>query len=214
MAYILGFFAADGYITVNKRGGQFWCVDIKDRELLEIIKKKIESEHKISIRERNRGQSRTYRLQVGSIEMCEDLRRLGFSERKTKNLAIPNIPRSYFSHFVRGYFDGDGNIWMGEIHKDKNRKTRHTVLKLYFTSCSLEFLKELHSRLRLLGLLGGCIYTSKKRSFSRLQYSTTNTFKLYDLMYNSRTKAYFGLFLKRKKEVFERYIKFAAVAHR
>ena len=34
MAYVLGFFATDGYITVNKHGGQFWCMDIADKKLL------------------------------------------------------------------------------------------------------------------------------------------------------------------------------------
>ena len=38
MAYVLGFFAADGYITVNKRGGQFWCIDIRDKDIIERIK--------------------------------------------------------------------------------------------------------------------------------------------------------------------------------
>jgi len=50
MAYVLGFFAADGYITVNKRGGQFWCIQITDKELLENIKKVISADHNISIR--------------------------------------------------------------------------------------------------------------------------------------------------------------------
>jgi len=34
MAYVLGFFSADGYITINKRGGQFWCIQITDKKLL------------------------------------------------------------------------------------------------------------------------------------------------------------------------------------
>src|SRR3989338_3517821 len=38
MAYVLGFFSAYGYITVNKRGGQFWCIQITDTKLLESIK--------------------------------------------------------------------------------------------------------------------------------------------------------------------------------
>jgi len=44
MAYVLGFFAADGYITVNKRGGQFWCIQITDKKLLVSIREAIKSE--------------------------------------------------------------------------------------------------------------------------------------------------------------------------
>ena len=215
MAYVLGFFAADGYITVNKRGGQFWCIEIKDKGLLENIKIAIGSDHKISKRPPgSEKESITYRIQIGSIEMCEDLRKLGFYERKTKSLAVPHVPEEYLCDFIRGYFDGDGNIWMGEIHKDKNRKTRHTVLKLYFTSCSIEFLKELQVRLCSLGLVGGCIYTSKKKQFSRLQFSTINALKLYDFMYNELGVS--KLFLQRNKGIFDKYIrhKVAAVAQR
>ncbi|MEX2052160.1 MAG: LAGLIDADG family homing endonuclease [Candidatus Paceibacterota bacterium] len=206
MAYVLGFFAADGYITVNNRGGQFWCIEIVDKKLLQSIKKSINSEHKISIRlPKKESESIKYRLQIGSIEMCNDLRRLGFSERKTKSLVVPNVPAEYFSSFVRGYFDGDGNIWVGEIHKDKNRITRHKVLKLCFTSCSNVFLRKLKERLEVGGILGGCLYRSKTKEFSRLQYSTINALKLSDFMYNIQVKSFSPLFLGRKKNVFEKF---------
>jgi intein/homing endonuclease len=207
MAYVLGFFAADGYITVNKRGGQFWCIQITDRDLLENIKEVIKAEHKISIRFPNKNkpnESILYRIQIGSIEMCDDLRKLGFLERKTKNLVIPNIPNKYFPNFVRGYFDGDGNIWQGEIHKE--RKTKHKVLKLSFTSCSYEFLEKLQNRLYLFGIEGGCIYKSKKKQFFRLQFSTGDALKLYNFMYNSSIQEN-KLFLNRKKVVFEKYMR-------
>src|ERR1700733_1896932 len=90
MAYILGFFAADGYITVNRRGGQFWCIQITNFELLKDIKRVIKSEHKISVRVGEGNNSDIYRLQIGSVEMCNDLRRLGYDVKKTKSLAIPN----------------------------------------------------------------------------------------------------------------------------
>jgi len=206
MAYVLGFFAADGYITVNKRGGQFWCIQITDRKLLESIKKEIGANHKISARlPKKLGENVLYRLQIGSIEMCDDLRKLGFYERKTKSLAIPNIPKKYFSDFVRGYFDGDGNIWQGKIHK--NRKTKLRVLKLVFTSCSYEFIKELHTRLLSFGLKGGCIYRPQNRQFCRLQFSTINALKLYDFMYNRSIKDFNGLYLERKKKIFEKFKK-------
>ncbi len=202
MAYILGFFAADGYITVNKRGGQFWSIQITDKELLEEIKRVIEAEHKIGVRMGSGNESTLYRLQIGSIEMCEDLRSLGFYERKTKSLAVPNVPQMYFADFVRGYFDGDGNAWVGKVNKE--RKTPSLTLMTMFTSCSIEFLKVLHKRLNFCGLDGGTLYVSK-RNYSRLQFSVRNSLKLYDFMYNHRSHLKSGLFLNRKKEVFEKY---------
>ena len=205
MSYVLGFFAADGYITTNKRGGKFWCIQITDQKLLNSIKKVINSNHKIGTRiPKKSGENIIYRLQIGSIEMCKDLNRLGFTEKKAKNLAIPDIPKNYFADFIRGYFDGDGNIWQGEVHK--NRKTSHIVLQLAFTSCSYKFLKSIHDRFLEIGLKGGCIYSSKKKEFHRLQLSTGDALKLYKFMYNRDVGDFKGLYLKRKKKIFDNYI--------
>jgi len=201
MAYVLGFFAADGYITVNRRGGQFWCIQITDRILLEKIKKIIDSEHKISERRGEGNEKNQYRLQIGSIEMCSDLGALGFKGNKTKNLAVPKVPEQYLSDFVRGYFDGDGNVWMGVSHR--MRKVVNFTLMTAFTSCSSTFLTVLHKRLMVNGIKGGCVYKSKG-NYSRLQFSVNDSLKLYKFMYNRHTLK-IDLFLERKKCVFERY---------
>lgn len=202
MAYILGFFAADGYITINKRGGQFWCVDVIDKKIIEQIKKQIEADHKISLRKKQKDKYLSYRLQIGSIEMCNDLRFLGFNEKKTKNLSIPNIPDKYFCHFVRGYFDGDGHVWFGWTHKD--RKTKTLVIHVVFTSCSRIFLESIRNRLERFGIMKGRI-NKGGGNYHRLVYSILNSLKLYDFMYNNLGLS--KLFLYRKKVIFERYIK-------
>ena len=38
MAYVLGFFMADGSIDVNPRGSQYFSIQICDKELLEEIR--------------------------------------------------------------------------------------------------------------------------------------------------------------------------------
>ncbi len=205
MAYVLGFFAADGYITINKRGGQFWCIEIKDGELIEEIKTTIKSEHTISIRKRFKGKYVSYRLQIGSIEMCNDLRKLGFSEKKTKSLTVPHIPKKYLPDFVRGYFDGDGNVWSGLMHKD--RKTTTLVIQTVFTSCSYKFLEKMRQKLEMFGIERGVLRQGrgKKVNYYRLTYSVLSSLKLYSFMYNEIGAS--NLLLKRKKDVFERYIK-------
>lgn len=202
MTYVLGLFAADGYITVNRRGGQFWCIDIGDKILVEEIRKIIKSEHKISIRKRKDSKYISYRLQIGSGSMCDDLRKLGFDERKTKRLVVPNIPNKHLPHFVRGYFDGDGNVWSGLIHK--GRKTYTLTIQTVFTSCSLRFLEEMRERLEIFNISRGVIRKGGG-SYYRLTYSVINSLKLHDFMYNSLGTSKF--FLKRKKDVFEKYIK-------
>lgn len=203
MAYILGFFAADGYITVNRRGGQFWCLDIGDKKLIRQIKKTIGSDHKISVRKSKDRANPTYRLQIGGIEMCDDLRRLGFKERKTKSLAVPNVPEKYFCDFVRGYFDGDGNVWVGAMNKE--RKTPHFTIQIVFTSCSKIFLELLRKNLEYNGVDNGRLNKVRGNCY-RLVYSVFGSLNLYKFMYNSqcvRNK----LFLNRKKIIFEKFIK-------
>ena len=202
MAYVLGFFAADGYITVNKRGGQFWCVDITDKKLIEQIREKIGADHKISIRKRHKNKYTGYRLQIGSIEMCDDLRNRGFKERKTKSLVVPNVPNKYFSDFVRGYFDGDGNVWFGYAHKERNRPL--PVIRTTFTSCSKLFLNALEKRLLAADVERGVLGKGKGGYF-RLTYSVHGSLKLYKFMYNGHVLEN-SLFLKRKKLVFEEYM--------
>lgn len=203
MAYVLGFFAADGYITVNKRGAHFWCIQITDRQLLLSIKHILQAEHIISARPHKKKHKTLFRLQIGSKEMCNDLRRLGFSERKTKNLSIPQIPNKYFCHFVRGYFDGDGNVWLGYVHTD--RKKPSLSIRVMFTSGSVDFLKMLHVHLRPGYVLGGSLYVSKK-NYARLQFAREDSLKLYECMYNKCHPELGDLYLKRKKKIFERYI--------
>lgn len=205
MAYVLGFFAADGYITVNRRGGQFWSIQITDRKLLENIKRVVGSGHKISLIKRRKifGDNpakiyRIYRLQIGSIEMCDDLRHLGMREQKTKSLAVSGVPQKYFLDFVRGYFDGDGNVWRGFLHKERKNPTE--VLRVCFTSSSKNFLKSLQKSLERYKVFGRL---RCEKTYFRLYYSVQSSLLLAKLMY------YYGstLYLRRKKRVFDNFVK-------
>lgn len=203
-----GFFAADGYITVNKRGGQFWSIHINDKDLLEGIKKAVESEHTIGVRIKKGSNTKSYRLQIGSIEMCNDLRMLGFFERKTKSLVVPHVPSKYFPHFVRGYFDGDGHVWTGYVHKGRGASKLLTI-QTVFTSASMPFLEVLKSRLEEMGIPRGVIRKGKGEYY-RLTYSVQGSLNLYNFMYNHTYLGDTALFLNRKRVVFERFIKMRA----
>jgi hypothetical protein len=204
MAYVLGFFAADGYMTLNKRGAYYWNIEITDKDLLESIRSAIDSDHKISIRSGHGNEQTLYRLQIGSKEMFNDLIALGFTQGKTKSLAVPSVPAIFFRDFVRGYFDGDGCVWSGYIHK--GRRTKHKVLRVVFTSCSQEFLSELRRRLRLFFLFRG-VLSKGNGDFYRLTYSVHDSLKVHDFMYNHpilvKGK---DIYLPRKKDIFERFI--------
>lgn len=202
MAYVLGFFCADGAMTVNPRGSKYIDFDIADKDLLFEIKKSLASAH--PIKERRRSNSLTYRLQIGSKIMFNDLLALGFTPKKTFRFSIPNIPEGLFGHFIRGYFDGDGSVWSGLVHKE--RKTPFAALRTLFTSGNEKFLIELSSYLEnKLCMKGVLSYASGAH---RLLYAAKSSLFLYRFMYTGIEN---NLFLDRKKAVFEKYISNAAV---
>lgn len=201
MAYVLGFFMADGSITINPRGSEYFAIQITDKDILEKIKKSMRSEHKISKRIRKLTEKTIYRIQIGSKEMCEDLRKLGIEELKTKTMKLPNIPGKYLGDFVRGYFDGDGNVWVGFVNK--HRKTKTFVIHSAFTSCSFGFLTDLREKLQRFNFGNGTLYKTQKNAYV-LKYGVKSSILLYKLMYDNLKS---DLFLSRKKNIFEKYLK-------
>jgi hypothetical protein len=116
MAYVLGFLFADG--TVSTKGTAI-AVNIasRDESVLEFIKTKLNSKHKIGRREgrldkrtgmTNRPQSG---LVLSSTKLVEGAKRRGLLPRKTYNDdPFPDVPDNMLSHFTRGYLDGDGCV--------------------------------------------------------------------------------------------------------
>lgn len=206
MAYTLGFLFADGSVSMTSRGGYYFSFHSSDQELLISIRKLMKSNHKVSKRSIRSGD--VFRLQIGSKEMVDDLNILKLKETKTKRMEFPDIPKKYRADFIRGYFDGDGNIWMGLIHKE--RKTKTIVLQISFTSASREFLVDLQNTLKSMGIKGGSVFGIKNKNCSRLLFSTIDALKLSKIMYNKNIRDFNGLYLKRKKKIFDKYIKMRA----
>ncbi len=199
MAYILGFIYADGNIIKNKRGACFISIYSADQDLLQQMKAILQSNHKVS---RRKGIGRdNFRIQFGSKTMYEDLLKLGLKPNKTMRMKLPSIPAKFQGDFIRGYFDGDGNVWSGLIHKD--RTTSHTTLRSVFTSCSSQFLISLETLIYNKAHIHGVI-SKGLGNYYRLTYSMAGALKLYKIMYNSLQSS---LFLNRKKAVFEKFIK-------
>jgi hypothetical protein len=202
MAYVLGFMAADGTITKTGRGTAFFSIAITDYKLLASIRSSFRSNHTISVRVRKEpNQKPLYRLQIGSKEIVNDLEKLGFTTRKTHSLLFPSVPKKYIGAFVRGYFDGDGNVWVGER---KDRKSGLYSIQTTFTSCSKGFLTSLATEVNAIGGVKGSLSKKKGNAF-KLSYSSRGSLFLYKMMYNRGTLSG-GLFLPRKKKIFEEFL--------
>ena len=198
MAYVLGFFAADGSMIKNNRGAHFIEFTITDRVVLEQIQQVTDSTHRIAERERGGNSKTGYRLQVGSKKWFEDLTRLGFMQNKSKKLPLPKIPKKYFGDFVRGYFDGDGCIYFNKLKFKDRKKPRHILMTL-FTSGSRHFLDELWDKLKANGVVGGSL-KKKTRGFE-LVFSHQDSVALHHIMYH--TGKTLELWLPRKRDKLE-----------
>ena len=197
MAYILGFLFADGNIIKTKRGTHFVAFYTADYDLLRLMAIAMQSTHKIAARGKSGGV--VYVLQIGSKELFNDVVALGLTPNKSKRMRLPGIPAEYIPDFIRGYFDGDGNVWTGILNKKRTKPT--SAITTSFTCASREFLYDLHRKFKMLGIKGGFIHSIKSKNCSRLSFSILDSLKIYKIMYNTPHE----LFLVRKKLVFEKF---------
>jgi intein-encoded DNA endonuclease-like protein len=199
MAYVLGFFTADGSMTKNKRGAHFIEIQITDKDLLYKIRELLESNHKITELKKNDKWKKAYRLQIGSKEIFNDLIRLGMTPNKSKTIDLPDVPSKYFSDFVRGYFDGDGNVVSGYFKK-ADRKNKSYTLATRFASGSKLILNHLRDNLsKLLGTTGSI---HCKDNTWRLNYSINDSKKLFRFMYDDG-KVNGLIYLERKYKIYK-----------
>ena len=151
MAYVSGFFAADGSMIKNKRGAYFIEFKSTDKEIINKIRKTIRANLAIGeYQPKQENHNKRYRLQIGSKEIFKDLLKLGMTPNKSLTLKMPKIPDKYFSHFIRGYFDGDGNVSISHyVRRARNNKKSITILS-GFTCGSKKFLEKLFTKLKKL----------------------------------------------------------------
>lgn len=103
-AYWLGFIFADGY--VSKESNFELSLSIKDVNHLINFKNFLNFEGKIYI-DNVIGRCR---LLFQDFQLVNSLKSLGCVNKKSLVLSFPNINEIYYSHFIRGYFDGDGYV--------------------------------------------------------------------------------------------------------
>lgn len=114
-AYILGFLYADGHNSINKSTITM-SLQEEDVEILDAIRKELGSEKPLEFLDYSNKHDygytykNQYRLNVFSKHMCQSLDKIGMTPNKSLILEFPNINDQFYSHFIRGYFDGDGSF--------------------------------------------------------------------------------------------------------
>lgn len=121
-AYWLGFLYADGCILPVKNGEQEIQLDLaqQDEDMVQWFKTDLKSTYPLTYdnykAKKNPNSQVMVRQKLRSQKTVDDLKRLGCVERKSLILKFPNsdqVPLELIRHFIRGYFDGDGSIYVG-----------------------------------------------------------------------------------------------------
>lgn len=203
MAYALGFIYADGAVEDCRKSSRtcYLCLSNNDLGILEDIMGVMSTKQTITIRgprmmnidDRKYWCKTNYYVRIGNKVIYDDLFKLGLCPRKSLVIELPEIPELYFQYFLRGYFDGDGCIYIEKI------KWR---LKIIFTSGCRRFLEELGISIgRLISSQRMPIYTNR-RSF-QLSYGGNCAKKVAALIYQDVVSA---PFLKYKFDKYSGYL--------
>lgn len=204
MAYVLGYLYADGSLEdASYLRGKYINVTSIDKNTIVKIRRWLDSKHTIveGAPSTANGHKR-YLLRIGSHELYNDLTKLGLYPNKSLTVTFPKIPGEYFSHFVRGYFDGDGCVYF-EKSKGVTMNIITKRLRVIFVSGSKKFLIGLMQALNnKLNLNQEKIYDGH-RSY-QLLYSTHDSINLFKFLYKNSEKF---VFLKRKYIIFLEYFK-------
>lgn len=118
-AYILGYLYADGCVPTKGSGIRI-LLHQQDREILERFRKAFEHPQPLC-----QYQDRFVIFRVNSIYMRKVVAKWGLVPRKGPLIRFPNfLPFELVSHFVRGYFDGDGCIF--EANEGRSIRSKFT----------------------------------------------------------------------------------------
>ena len=190
-AYWLGFIAADGYVNKEKNVFEFVLID---KEMIEYFKEEIKSIHKISKKKTllNGKIFESYRISIHDKNIINDLYNLNCTNNKSYEYTIPNsLPKKYLSHFLRGYFDGDGCTYISQ------NKLMFTI-----TSASYNFLIQLQEILKSELNISCIIHKVKNKENWRINIAQENSLKIFNYIYNKSTSK------TRLKRKYKKYINF------
>lgn len=144
-AYFLGLMYADGY-NCEQRGYVSLGLAEHDLIILKTLNNIIQPTKPIYCQYKEGDTHQNYHsIKIYSKKFSKDLAKHGCIQRKTHVLTYPDIDTKWDSHFIRGYFDGDGCI-----HIPKQEKKRANVgfmlcgTKTFLTQVQQIIIKNIH----------------------------------------------------------------------
>ena len=201
-AYFLGLIYADGSVHYKKNEMKLPLQE-SDKHILDLFSKYIKSNKPLRFKKKKQEHwQNMYSFIIENKILCDNLKKLGVLPKKEDTLTFPDniiVPEEYISHFIRGFFDGDGSVY---IAKENNYPA------FGFTGTS-QMINSLNSFLHeKLGLREKPIYKRFKEKMNNTGYQVSWSGKsnckfFYDWLYKDCD----DLYICRKKEKFELILK-------
>lgn len=193
-AYWLGFIFADGCISEKDGNSKRLKITLKLSDLEHISKfiNSIEGNLKPSIKTAKcKGKDfGVAEVVINCTEMCNDLIKLGAIPNKTKLLEVPEIEYDLKNHFMRGYIDGDGSLYMGD-RKGREGKKRFAVEIVGYNCKILDDINEYFNE----NGISSKIYFKRENNSKVGVYGKDSINKLIELVYINS-----NIYLDRKYE--------------
>ena len=223
-AYLLGFFLADGSIDGSRyRSGEFSnrlmvCNSIDDMEALSLFNSEICPNSPMSHSNNQNGvgfRKEQIKVRWTSKHMTKTLiEKYNFCRMKAYNkeflFPFETIPKDLVRHFIRGFFDGDGNVDFAKMLTFNGVET--TRFQYGFVCNSYPFAKQLSDIIcEIHEGVSGTIRESKGKTTNwfTLRFDTKRVnplekrYAFYEYFYKDST-----IFLTRKKEKFDKFFEY------
>jgi len=197
-AWMLGLLWSDGSLMPRGRDRHILKLSSKDRIIPETLASILNSSHKIGTINCPPPQSTSYRIQICLTfsPLAHRLFDLGFACYKDDRRP-PKIPSDLLPAFIRGYFDGDGCVWILHYKSPPDRKPR----KKDYLRCELSgplAASWIAPILRGQSIKG---FFKEQKGRKRLILAHESSLRLYDYMYRPDC-----ICLARKRKIFEKFL--------
>ena len=195
-AYILGLLYADG-CNHGTNNGISLKLQERDKSVLEQINIELKNQKPLTFRPHQKGHDNyqdTYAIEIFSKHMSDVLFDKGVVPNKSLILTFPEwLDQNLYSHFLRGYIDGDGHI-----SKDYSKASVSLVSTAEFCDSVAKILEN------MLGIIEYHIYSPSgkdKNTRTLVVFGQERTKKILDYIYKDAK-----IYIQRKYNVYQQII--------
>lgn len=176
-AYVFGLIMSDGSISCDKIS-----ISMNDKELMEIVHDVMTPMKKLY------KNGKSYSVISNNKDDLNYLKSLGVTTNKSYDAELIQLDNKLMSHFVRGWFDGDGCVYQSTT---TNKKLGYSKIYTYvsFTSGSYKFVEQLKKFLENINIESKIVKDKRNNNWYVKITKVDMVNKFYDYIYsNSKYK--------------------------